>query len=237
MAVAPLMSSTNSNAKLKASTSADGSGRTGTGTGTSASDLLNNFMTLLVAQMQNQDPTNPMDNSQMTSQLAQFNTAAGVEQLNDTLNNVGTLVNSMQQMNAAEWVGRSVLVEGKPVVDNSDAEGANESFSFSLPSDADNVEVTLTDIEGNSYRAEIPKVKAGVHTCSLHDMKNFQPSDPPKDTTYTVSFTASNGSGDAPEIVALKKAKVDSVSFSPSGAVLQLGVDGSAMLSEIYEIE
>ncbi|SFU20252.1 flagellar basal-body rod modification protein FlgD [Kosakonia arachidis] len=233
MAVAPLMSSTNSNAQPKVSTASDDTG----GTGTSASDLLNNFMTLLVAQMQNQDPTNPMDNSQLTTQLAQFNTAAGVEQLNGTLNSVGTLVSSMQQMNAAEWVGRSVLVEGQPVVETSDTEGANKTFSFSLSSGADNVEVTLTDKEGNSYRAQIPNVESGIHTCNLNDLNNFQPSDPPEDTTYTVSFTATNGTGDAPEIVALKKANVESVSFSPSGSVLQLGVDGSATLGQVYEIE
>ena len=60
-------------------------GGTGYGTGNSAADLSEQFMQLLVAQMQNQDPTNPMDNNQLTSQLAQFNTAAGVEKLNSNV--------------------------------------------------------------------------------------------------------------------------------------------------------
>ncbi|BAN98189.1 hypothetical protein E05_34230 [Plautia stali symbiont] len=62
----------------------------GTRGGTSADDLTQSFMTLLVAQMQNQDPTNPMDNNQLTLQLAQFNTAAGVgvAKLNSTLESV-----------------------------------------------------------------------------------------------------------------------------------------------------
>jgi Flagellar hook capping protein len=51
----------------------------GDGSGSSAGDLSASFLKLLVAQMQNQDPTNPMDNNQLTSQLAQFSTAAGVE--------------------------------------------------------------------------------------------------------------------------------------------------------------
>lgn len=240
MAVAPIMGSANSHSKVSA-TSANSSGKVGDASsatgGTSAEDLLNNFMTLLVAQMQNQDPTNPMDNNQMTSQLAQFNTAAGVAQLNSTLNNVGTLITSMQQMNAAEWVGRTVLVEGKTVVDTSDNEGANKDFSFSLDSDADNVEVTLTDKEGNAYQAELKNVKAGIHSYSLDDLSDFQPSAPPEGTTYDVSFSATNSSGDAPNIVALKKAKVESVSFTASGALLQLGVDGTATLGQVYEIE
>lgn len=222
MSVTPVMSKT---ATL-------GDATANSGSGTSAADLMNNFMTLLVAQMKNQDPTNPMDNNQMTSQLAQFNTASGVEQLNDTLNNVGTLVSSMQQMNAASWVGRKVMIAGTPVIDN-----ASSRAAFSLESDADQVEVTLTDKEGNAWRAELHNVKAGVHHVSLDELSDFQPSDPPTDATYSVSFAATNSSGDAPGIVALKEAKVDSVAFSSSGSVLQLGIDGSATLGQVYEIE
>ncbi|MEZ3500061.1 flagellar hook assembly protein FlgD [Pantoea sp. KPR_PJ] len=225
MAVTPVMGSAQSGATLKAET------------GTSAAELMNNFMTLLVAQMKNQDPTNPMDNNQMTSQLAQFNTASGVEQLNSTLNNVGTLVSSMQQMNASSWIGRSVMIAGNPVVSSRDAEGANNAFAFSLDKGADKVQVTLTDKEGNAYRAELDNVKAGIHHYNLNEIGNFQPTPPPADTNFTVSFSAVNASGDAPNIVALKRAKVDSVSFSPSGSVLQLGLDGTATLGQVYEIE
>ncbi|WP_337013541.1 flagellar hook assembly protein FlgD [Pantoea sp. AS142] len=232
MAISPIMGSNNNNVNNNNSNTT-----TAATDGTSTADLMKNFMTLLVAQMQNQDPTNPMDNNQMTSQLAQFNTAAGVEQLNDTLNSVGTLVSSMQQMNASAWVGRTVLVEGKSVINNSDEQGANKTFSFALDSDADNVEVTLTDKEGNAYHAELPHVKAGVQSYSLDDLSNFEPASPPEGTSYDVSFSASNSSGDAPKIVALKKAKVESVAFSSGGSLLELGIDGTATLGQVYEIE
>lgn len=51
-------------------------------TGTSASDLQATFLKLLVTQLQNQDPTSPLDSSQMTTQLAQINTVSGIAQLN-----------------------------------------------------------------------------------------------------------------------------------------------------------
>ncbi|KML24102.1 flagellar basal body rod modification protein FlgD [Leclercia adecarboxylata] len=205
--------------------------------GTSSDDLYNNFMTLLVAQMQNQDPTNPMDNNQLTTQLAQFNTAAGVQQLNSTMNSVGTLISSMQQMNAAEWVGREVLVEGTETVSN-ETDG-NKGFGFSVNSDTDKVTVTLTDDAGNAYTAELKDVKAGVHQYTMDDLTNFQPSDPTEveGGKFKVSFSASNESGEAPDVVALKKVKVDSVSFTQQGAVLQFGIDGSATLGEVYLIE
>lgn len=206
-------------------------------TNSSASDLLDNFMTLLVAQMQNQDPTSPMDNSQLTSQLAQFNTAAGVEQLNSTMNSMGVLVSGMQQMNSADWVGRDIMIEGDPVV--STADGGNQKMGINLGSDADEVTVTLTDSAGNAYTAKLKDVKAGVHQYSLDELEDFQPGDPrdQADTKFTVSFSATNESGDTPEIVALKPAKVQSVAFTASGAELQLGIDGSASLSDVYLIQ
>lgn len=238
MAVSPLM--TNASTTTRSTSSSGSSSATGSsslGTGSSVEDLTNNFMTLLVAQMQNQDPTSPMDNNQLTSQLAQFNTAAGVEKLNSTMNSVGTLVSSMQQMNSAQWVGRDIMVEGDPAV--STATDSNQKVGFSLNSAADEVTVTLTDAEGNAYSAKLNNVEAGVHQYSLDDLSDFQPSDPraQPDKTFKVSFSTTNADGSTPGITALKQAKVESVSFTNSGAVLQLGVNGTASLGEVYLIE
>lgn len=207
---------------------------TSSSNGSSIEDITNNFMNLLVAQMQNQDPTNPMDNNQLTSLMAQFNTAAGVQQLNSSLGNVGTLVNSMQQMNAAQWVGRSIYIEG-----DSNVAGSEDTFGFSLSNNVDKVSVVLTDRAGNSYTADLKEVKAGVHKFTLDDLSGFQPAEPGFDNgeTYKVTYTAANQDGSAPKIVSLKQAKVESVSFTLSGAVLQLGLGGSATLGEVYLIE
>lgn len=205
--------------------------------GSAADELLGNFMTLLVAQMQNQDPTNPMDNNQLTSQLAQFQTAAGIEKLNDTVMLVGAMVGSMQQMNAADWVGRTVLIEGDPVVSTS--ENGKQDLAFAVNADVEKVKVTLTDDQGNVYIGEIKDVKQGVNTYTLDDVTDFQPADPREqpDTTFTVTYSATTESGDAPTIVALKAAEVESVSFSPNGALLHLGINGTSPLSEIYLIQ
>ena len=47
------------------------------------------FLKLLVTQMQNQDPLNPMDNAQVTTQLAQISTVSGVDKLNTSINQIG----------------------------------------------------------------------------------------------------------------------------------------------------
>ena len=56
------------------------------------------FMKLLVAQMQNQDPLNPMDNAQMTSQIAQLQTVSGINQLNTTVQSLLSNYQSVQQL-------------------------------------------------------------------------------------------------------------------------------------------
>ena len=76
MAISPTTSST------PATTTATSTAK---GNTTSAAEQQDRFMKLLVTQMKNQDPLNPMDNAQMTSQIAQINTVAGIEKLNTTV--------------------------------------------------------------------------------------------------------------------------------------------------------
>src|SRR5476649_2318698 len=81
-----------------------------------AEDLSSNFLTLLVAQLKNQDPTNPMDNAQLTSQLAQINTVSGIEKLNTTLGSISGQINSNQSVQATALIGHGVMVEGKSIL-------------------------------------------------------------------------------------------------------------------------
>lgn len=202
-----------------------------TGAGNSAADLSDQFMKLLVAQMQNQDPTNPMDNNQLTSQLAQFNMAAGVEKLNTSVTGVQALMVQLGSMSASAWVGRSVLIEGDPKASfggiGIDQEGverpAADDFSFVLGGDAETVTVTLTDDQGNGYTAELKNVKAGVKSYSLDDLENFKPEPgPPQDREYTLSFEASNPEGEKPQIFGLIQEQVEGVTIEANGPILHL---------------
>ena len=70
------------------------------------------FLKLLVAQMQNQDPLNPMDNAQVTSQMAQINTVTGIEKLNTTVQGLNGQFVQLQALQGASLVGRDVIVAG-----------------------------------------------------------------------------------------------------------------------------
>ena len=97
------------------------------------------FLKLLVAQLSNQDPMNPMDNAQMTSQMAQINTVTGIQQVNDTLKNMAKQFNSMQVLQGSSLVGREVMVEGNTMNNT----GTIASGTLSLEGNADMVKVDI----------------------------------------------------------------------------------------------
>lgn len=70
-----------------------------------AASMQDRFLKLLVAQINNQDPLNPMDNAQMTTQMAQINTVNGIQQVNETLQGMASQFASMQVLQAASLVG------------------------------------------------------------------------------------------------------------------------------------
>ncbi|UUZ53005.1 flagellar hook assembly protein FlgD [Massilia sp. H-1] len=99
------------------------------------------FMTLLVTQMKNQDPLNPLDNAQVTSQLAQLSTVTGVNKLNATMESLKASYQSSETLAAANMIGHGVLVPGGDVV----LSGGKGILGVDLASAADNVKVIITD--------------------------------------------------------------------------------------------
>ena len=74
-------------------------------TASSIKEQQDRFLNLLVTQLKNQDPLNPMDNAQMTSQLAQMSTVSGIEKLNATLNTLLENLGYTQSMEASALIG------------------------------------------------------------------------------------------------------------------------------------
>lgn len=66
------------------------------------------FLTLLVTQLKNQDPLNPLDNEAFVAQLAQFSTVSGITEVGSTLGRLETLASGEQRASAPGWIGRTV---------------------------------------------------------------------------------------------------------------------------------
>lgn len=118
-----------------------------TSTNTALSDAnasQDRFLKLLVAQLNNQDPMNPLDNAQTTSQMAQINTVSGIEQLNETMKSMGAQLSALQALQGTAMIGHDVLVKSNTLsIDGGKAKG-----SVDLGGKADNVKVEILSPAG-----------------------------------------------------------------------------------------
>jgi flagellar basal-body rod modification protein FlgD len=102
------------------------------------------FLKLLVTQLQNQDPLNPMDNAQITSQMAQINTVNGIEKLNVTVEGLNSQFAQLQALSGVSLVGREITVKGNQLA----VSGGRAEGSFELAGTAGSVKVEVLNGAG-----------------------------------------------------------------------------------------
>ncbi|MEO5686702.1 MAG: flagellar hook capping FlgD N-terminal domain-containing protein [Burkholderiaceae bacterium] len=132
------------------------------GSATSAEDQSNRFLKLLVAQMSNQDPLNPMDSAQVTSQMAQISTVQGVQTLNKTVSGLDNQFTQLQTMQGAALVGHDVATDGNAL--RVDADSHKGDGGFELDSPATSVSVDILNPAGTT----IGSVKLGPQGAGSH---------------------------------------------------------------------
>jgi flagellar basal-body rod modification protein FlgD len=178
------------------------------------------FLKLLVAQLNNQDPMNPLDNAQMTSQIAQINTVTGIQQLNDTVNKFAGQLAVQQLVQGSSLVGHQVLVEGDTLA--VDAKNGQATGGFDLAASAASVTVQVLDASGKQIGAvDLGALPAGRHGFAW-DASSYQGSSAPR-----FQVVASNGST-AVSATPLATQQVSAVSMSNGALQLQLS-DGSSV--------
>ncbi|WP_070156372.1 flagellar hook assembly protein FlgD [Sphingobium phenoxybenzoativorans] len=117
------------------------------------------FLRLLTTQMQTQDPFQPMDNSQMVTQMATITNSTGIAEMNQTLAGIKEQLSGTRLGDAASWIGKSMLVKSN--IAAPDAAGQYAGV-LELPADADNVSVQLQDGNGNVVKTlDLGAQKAG----------------------------------------------------------------------------
>jgi len=143
------------------------------------------FLKLLVAQMQNQDPLNPMDNAQVTTQIAQINTVSGIEKLNGTVQGLSGQFSQMQALQGAALVGREVVVPGKDLAIKDNV----GTGTFELSVAADDVEVEILNAQGKL----IEKVELGAKPAGISDFE-WKPTSTAGAATFRVKAKADGAS-------------------------------------------
>ncbi len=191
----------------------------------------NEFLNLLVAQLNNQNPLEPQGNGEFIAQLAQFSQVEGIEKLNTSMGSLVTGYQSSQALQASSLVGRKVIVPGdKAVVDTS------ESFKASLilPTSSSNVAVNIYDKSGAAVsRINLGEQAAG-NVSFIWDGKDASGNLLPPGT-YKFEAQASYAEG-TKGLYTLLPANVDSVTLGGSELMLNLAGLGSVPMSQVQMI-
>ncbi len=205
--------------------------------------IQNRFLTLLIAQMKNQDPSNPMDNSQLTTQMAQLSTVSGISQLNNSLSTLMSNLNSSQALSTANMIGHSVLAPGNSIQLTSDttkdASGTETTsqkavFGVNLSGTASSVVVTIKDSTGAVvHTTDLGTQAAGVVPV-IWDGSN-DTGGKVADGNYTFTVSASNN-GTAVSASTLSFGTVSSVSTASDGVKLNVTNVGTIKPTDVVQI-
>lgn len=213
-----------------ASSTSAGTSTASKSSASSSADIQDRFLNLLVAQISNQDPLNPMDNAQLTSQLAQISTVTGIEGVNTTLSSLVNSLGEAQAMQSAEMIGKAVLVPGKNLTLTKGAAYAG----VKLEGDADQVTVTIKDAKGKVVATEtLGEQKAGNVSFSWDGKASDGTTAADGDYTFTVAAVRG---ADKVTAEALQYGTVSAVTRASDGFVLDLGALGSFKFSDVQQV-
>ena len=188
-----------------------------------SSDIQDRFLKLLVSQLKNQDPLNPMDNAQVTTQMAQINTVSGIDKLNTTVQGLQNQFVQMQALQGASLVGRDVVVPGKKL----DIANAVGQGGFELASPADAVKVEVLSAAGQV----IDTLNLGAQASGMNGF-SWPAGTKTNDDNLTFRVTATKGTADV-AATTLMRDKVDAVSTSGTTLNLELQNSGTVAYSDV----
>ena len=197
------------------------------------------FMKLLVTQLKNQDPLNPMDNAAMTSQLAQLSTVTGINKVNATLESLRTDQAASQSLTATSLIGKGVLVTGKGVELSTSTDDAGKStsssvFGIDLASPAESVTISIQDKSGAVVRTmSMKSTDVGTYPITWDGTTDAKTAAPAGSYTFTVKAVSAGKT--LTDATPLQLAAVASVSTGSGGVKLNTSL-GQFAMSDIKEV-
>lgn len=213
-----------------------GSTTTSTSTAKGKSELgKDDFLKLMITQLKNQDPTEPLDSSAYASQLAQFSSLEQLTNINTSLNTSldanYLLTLSINNTMSASWIGKDAKLSGN-VLNNNGQEKI--SLGYNLPAEASDVTIKIYNKSGALVKTiENCEKNAGDHKLSWDFYDNNGVKLAKGD--YTFSVEAKTTDGKSMTVESYRIGTIDSVKYTSSGTVLMIGNVGYS-LSDIAEI-
>ncbi len=181
------------------------------------------FLTLLVHQLQNQDPLNPMDSQEFAVQLAQFSSLEQLVQINKKLDDPAQGTNQMSSM--ASFLGQEVALENQGVTMQG-GEGPNLLVDF--PGDVQSARVDLTNADGQIVGSfQLADIEGGQQSIKLSGLQI-------PNGTYDTRVVAVNGSGQFVDVPNKITGTVEGFVLEPTPALIVNG--NQVALEDVKEV-
>ena len=190
------------------------------------------FYKLLVTQLTNQDPLNPLSNQDLSAQMAQFSVASGVQQMQSSMSSMLQQLAQTQGLQAASLVGKSVALSGNQLTLNHGA----ASGGFTLAAPAQDAQVLVQDSTGQAVASmDLGPMNAGTQTFSWNGQDALGQALPPGN--YRFSVQAVDGSGQPVAAIPFSIGQVGAVNLGSGGPTLQIqGNPASVPLSSVQAL-
>jgi flagellar basal-body rod modification protein FlgD len=215
---------------------------TGTGSGSSTANSASSlgtlggtdFITLMLAQLQNQDPTSPVDSNTFLTQLAQLSEVQGITSLNTSFGALSNSLTSNQALQASSLLGHQALVNSSTATI---AAGATVTGAVNVPQSTSQVTLSIT----NSSGALVNQINLGAQSAGLANFSwngsTGNGSQAPAGT-YTLAATYAGATSGGTAATTLVNGTVESVSMGAGSAGLTLNVAGvgSVPFSNVQQI-
>jgi flagellar basal-body rod modification protein FlgD len=218
------------------------SGTSGTGTASSSKSTSQTsdssqlgqdaFLKLLVTQLQNQDPTKPMDNQAFVAQLAQFSSLQELQGVSDRLDSLLVSQKSSTDVTAASMIGKTVTYKGGSVTLDGTS-GAN--VDLTLSDAASSVNAVISNSSGKTVRTIIGGAASAGQLSLAWDGRD-QNGNLLSAGTYSVSVSAKKSDGSAVSVVERGRGVVQGVDYSGSSTKVIVGAD-EVSLSDVIEVD
>jgi flagellar basal-body rod modification protein FlgD len=223
-------SSNNTPAAANPATNAAAGSSSSSSGAVSSTEQQDRFLKLLVTQMKNQDPLNPLDNAQVTTQLAQINTVSGIEKLTTTVEGLSSSLMASQSMQSASMIGRQVYATGSYL----NLAAGKATGGVNLTQDADRVYVSIADTNGVVVRRiELGAAKAGMSGFEWDGKTDAGTTAP--DGQYVFQLTAAKGNTIIP-VEPITSARIEGVSLGATGMKLNLQGGGTIGMADVKQI-
>ncbi len=190
------------------------------------------FLQLFVAQLENQDPLNPVDNSESIAQLAQFSSLEQLTNINSQLTELISAINTQSMNTAVDYIGKSVTATGYTL---SKEEGSVSDVTYTVPVDVEDLTAHIVDENGSIVcSVDLGGRDAGEYefTWDGTDTEGNELAD----GIYSIAFTATNAEGESVSISTMVSGVVEGVSQQGGKTLLTLQDGREVYLENVWEV-